>query len=208
MQYNRYLDYRSSTRLPRHDYTAPGSYLITVCTFERETSLGEISKDEISLSEIGTAARECWLEIPDHFEYVELDVFQIMPDHIHGILRVNRFVGTRHAVSQPPHEQFGKPVSGSIPTVIRSFKSAATKAVNEMRGTPGNSVWQPGFYEHIIRSDAELYRLRSYIRHNVRIWDEKPNIAKGWKLHRCASLPLHRQPRSFEAGEVETKATP
>jgi len=52
----------------------------------------------------------------------------------------------------PTREQFGKLVAGSLPTIIRAFKSAVTRRVNAMRHTPGAKVWQRNYYEHIIRS--------------------------------------------------------
>ena len=67
-------------------------------------------------------------------------------------------------------ERFGRPVSGSLPTIIRSFKSAAGKYVNEVRESPGTPVWQRNYYERIIRNDDELLRTRDYIRANPENW--------------------------------------
>jgi putative transposase len=77
-------------------------------------------------------------------------------------------VGTRHAVSL--REQFAKPVIGSVPTVVRSFKSATTKHIHEIRNTPSLPVWQSRFFERIIRSDKELDNIREYIFNNVLKW--------------------------------------
>ena len=63
-------------------------------------------------------------------------------------------------------EQFGQPVSGSIPTIIRSFKSAVTKRINEKHKTPGSKLWQRNYWEHIIRNETELSRISEYIRNN------------------------------------------
>ena len=89
--------------------------------------------------------------------------------------RQHRIVGARHAVplqnAVPKQtEQFGKPVAGSIPTIIRSFKSIVTKHINETRGAPGVSVWQRNYYEHIIRSEDSLNRIRQYITENPTRW--------------------------------------
>ncbi len=83
--------------------------------------------------------------------------------------------GRGTACRAPTGEQFGKPVSGSIPTIIRSFKSAATKRVNESHGTPGTKLWQRNYYEHIIRNDDELNRIRQYIIDNPINWDTDRN---------------------------------
>jgi len=85
-------------------------------------------------------------------------------------------------------EQFGKPVSGSLPTMIRSFKSTVTKQINEMCNTPGAGFWQRNYYEHIIRNDNELNRIREYITHNPVRWDmdrENPDV----RAQRGSSLP-------------------
>ncbi len=70
----------------------------------------------------------------------------------------------------PTTERFGKPVSGSLPTIVRAFKRAATKRINHLRGTPGLPVWQRNYYEHIIRDDAGLNRIREYIVYNPQRW--------------------------------------
>jgi len=117
------------------------------------------------------------LDIPRHFPHVELDAFVIMPNHIHGIIVITSDpdVGARHAVPlrMAPHaEQFGKPVPGSLSTIVRSFKSAATKRINVWRGTPGAPVWQRNYYEHILRDEASWERVREYIAHNPLRWTE------------------------------------
>ena len=67
-------------------------------------------------------------------------------------------------------ERFGKPVSGSIPTIIRSFKSAVTKRINEWCAIQGTPVWQRNYYEHVIRDDESLNRIRQYIIDNPAQW--------------------------------------
>ena len=97
-----------------------------------------------------------------------------MPNHFHGIIHLCWGTARRApADDRAPTggrahtmEQFGKPVAGSIPTIIRSFKSAVTKRINETRNTPGMPVWQRNFYEHIIRDDADHTRIEQYIADN------------------------------------------
>jgi hypothetical protein len=69
-------------------------------------------------------------------------------------------------------EQFGKPVSNSIPTIVRGFKSATTKQINLLRNTPGMLVWQRNYYEHVIRNDDSYYSIAEYIRANPARWPE------------------------------------
>ena len=97
-----------------------------------------------------------------------------------GIEIPTQLLGTARCAPTPvPNcERFGHPVSGSLPTIIRSFKSAAGKYVNESRGSPGTPVWQRNYYEHVIRDDDELRRTREYIRNNPENWqsdEENPD---------------------------------
>jgi REP element-mobilizing transposase RayT len=68
-------------------------------------------------------------------------------------------------------EQFGKPTSGSIPTIVRLTKSTITKQINIFRNTPGDDVWQRNYYEHVVRDRVSLCRIREYIRKNSHYWD-------------------------------------
>ena len=76
--------------------------------------------------------------------------------------------GTMHRA--PTVERFGKPVSGSLPTILRAFKAAVTRRINRKHCTPGQPVWQRNYYEHIIRNDYSLNRIREYIYYNPQRW--------------------------------------
>jgi len=69
-------------------------------------------------------------------------------------------------------EQFGKPVPGLIPTIIRSYKSAVTKRINDIRKTLGTKLWQRNYWERIIREEIELNRIRKYIINNPLNWHD------------------------------------
>jgi REP element-mobilizing transposase RayT len=138
---------------------------------------------------LGKIAIECWRAIPNHFDHVTLDEFVIMPNHVHGILVIEgdwtSTVRARHAVPVPDEpysdethgtEQFGKPLPGSIPTIVRSFKSAASQRINELRGTPGTPIWHRNYYEHVIRSEESLRQICQYIADNPAHWaDDREN---------------------------------
>ncbi len=165
---------RRSIRLKGYNYSEAGAYFITVCTQGHECLFGEVVNGEIRLNEYGKIVVNCWSDIPAHFQNVNLDEFVVMPNHIHGIMIIvgTRFrVGARHAVPLQ-EERFGKPVSGSIPTIIRSFKSAGTKGINELRQISGIPVWQRNDYEHIIRQDDDLNKIREYITNNPSRWQD------------------------------------
>lgn len=152
---------------------------MTIDTFNRDCVFGKIVDGTMSLNEFGKIVDECWHEIPDHFPHVELDEFVIMPNHAHGIIIIvgeQCSVGARRAV--PLHtnirqrEQFGKPTRGTLPTIIRSFKSATTKRINEIRNSQGEPLWQRNYYERVIRDEEELIRIREYIYNNPARWPQ------------------------------------
>src|SRR5688572_5705019 len=90
------LFYREkSIRLAGWDYGSPGSYFITICTKEKEHFFGEIENSRMNLNETGIISQNCWLGIPDHYVNVSLGAFVIMPNHIHGILTINKRIGPR-----------------------------------------------------------------------------------------------------------------
>ncbi len=136
-------------------------------------------------SPIGEIAESCWQEIPRHFEHVDLDYYIIMPNHLHGILIIDddrRGTACRAPTDdQTTYERFGKPQKGSIPTVIRSFKSAVTKQINQLRNTPGLPVWQSNYFDRVIRDEDELTRIREYILYNLlkrQLDKENPEISE------------------------------
>lgn len=147
---------RKTIRLRCFDYSTPGAYLVTICTHHRQPLLGQCRDDEVRLTAAGAAVETCWSRIPVHFA-VELDMFVVMPNHVHGILVLVR---AGHA---PP-----------LQTVVGSFKSAATREVNQLRETPGTSVWQRGYHDHVIRDECDLQRVREYIATNPARWSCDP----------------------------------
>ena len=64
------------------------------------------------------------------------------------------------------------PVSGSLSTIVRAVKSASTKQINKLRNSPGQELWQRNYYEHIIRDEKDLNRIRKYIKNNPAKWEE------------------------------------
>jgi putative transposase len=135
MKYEPINHNRKSIRLKGYDYSQEGMYYVTIRTKGGECLLGDVVQNEVKLSAIGEIAQSFWLEIPQHFNNVRLDVFQVMPNHLHGIIVIKEsLVRTRHAVSIRDEavkigrakNEFSKPVTGSLPTIVGSFKSAVT----------------------------------------------------------------------------------
>lgn len=175
--------HRRSIRLKGYDYTQPGACFVTVVTQNRVCLFGEIVDGRMRLNRLGKIVYEEWFRTARLRPYVELrpDEFIVMPNHIHGIIRIvdiiddDNVVGARRrraptTTSGTTLEQFGRPVPGSIPTIIRAFKSATTRRINEWRGTPGARVWQRNYWEHIVRNEKALERIRRYIMTNPARW--------------------------------------
>ena len=164
------IHHRRSTRLRGYDYTQNGAYFITICAHKHQCVFGEIIDGEMHLNELGCVVEECLKNITMHFQNTEVNTFVVMPNHTHIVITLTD--GCRGTACRAPTERFSQPTSDSIPTIIRSFKSAATKRINELRLTPGQPIWQRNYYEHVIRDEDDLNSIREYIEHNALKWAE------------------------------------
>lgn len=167
----------SSIRLQDWDYSWPAMYYVTICTKDRACCLGEIKDGNVYLSEIGKIVFECWLEIKNHFDFVQLDDWIIMPNHLHGIIvfQDNDFGDAngreaRSRVSTP--RKFGPLQPKSLSSVVHAFKSAVKRQCNKKHL---DFQWQAGFYEHIIRNEEDYCRIKEYIANNPAKWQENKN---------------------------------
>jgi REP element-mobilizing transposase RayT len=168
MKYNPEKLHRLSIRLKDYDYSQNSAYFVTICTHNCRRLFGKAVIEKIQLNVYGRTVTECWDEIPRHFKNVILDEFTVMPNHVHGILSILDGRGT--ACRVPTVERFGSPVVNSLPTIVRSFKSAVTNRINKIGRTPGTLVWQRNYYEHVIRNEDKLNEIRQYIQFNPLKW--------------------------------------
>ncbi len=166
--------YRITTfRAPWHNYRC-GAYFVTICTKGREHYFGEIGNDEngdskMYLSQIGEMADECWRAIPQHFPHVQIPLWVVMPDHIHGIVIIDDIVETQNFASLHDNDpnKFG-PQSKNLASVIRGFKIGVTKFA---RQNNISFAWQSRYFDRIIRDTAEMNRIAEYIENNVAEWN-------------------------------------
>jgi putative transposase len=157
--------HRRLTRLKEYDYSQSGGYFITICTQNRSCLFGEIDNDKMMVNQYGEVVQISWNELPDHYNNVELDVFVIMPNHIHGIIFL-KDVGA--GLKPAPTGLVNKPYS--LPEIIRGFKTFSARNLNKLRTMPGAPVWQRNYYEHVIRRDESLDKIREYIITNPLRW--------------------------------------
>jgi len=193
MPYDPQRHHRRSIRLPGYDYTQPGAYFITIVTHERMPSFGEIVDGEMRLNEYGQIVRAEWFQTAVVRPYVMLhpDEFVVMPNHVHGIIWIvdigaagmvgaTRVGATRRVAPTTPTPR--GPDAGSIGAIIGQFKSITAKRINALRDTPGAPVWQRNYYEHIIRDDHALARIRAYTQSNPQRWfDDRENLSRNEK---------------------------
>lgn len=166
-----------SVRLKNWDYRNNSAYFITINTGNRRHFFGEIINSEMNLSPIGECAENFWMEIPKHFPFVELGNFVVMPNHTHGILIINN-VKSLHcndsnqcndsAMTNQYYSEIS-PKSGSISTIVRSYKSVVSKHARLLNP---EFNWQSKFHDHIIRNSESLERIQNYIENNPSNWKE------------------------------------
>ncbi|HUU27272.1 MAG TPA: transposase [archaeon] len=155
------LYHRRSIRLKGYDYSQPGAYFITVCTQNHECLLGKIVKTEMLINAWGDVVQECWYDLPNHYAGLELDISVVMPNHVHGIIVL---ADSRRRAGLKP-----APTPG-LPEIVRAFKTFSARRINRIRSTAGAPFWQRGYYEHVIRNENELNRVREYIMQNPSRW--------------------------------------
>lgn len=159
-----------SARWAAWDYSSNAAYFVTICTANRAHHFGEIANGVMTLTALGRAAADCWNEIPAHFPFVELDAFVVMPNHVHGIVVINKpqLVETQNFASLPRGNRFG-PQSQNLASIVRGYKIGVTKFARE------NSIpfqWQARYHDRVIRDAREHERIAQYILSNPQRWTE------------------------------------
>ena len=190
--------YKTNTiRLKNWDYSKDAFYFITICTKNKQNLFGKIENDEMVLNSFGEIIKKYWFEIPKHFENVRLDEFIVMPNHVHGILIIDdgngggNGGGTKNNAKMETQQccvstnkidekiqksnTFYKLKSGSLPVIIRSYKSICTKTINKFQDNI-RFAWQPRFYERIIRNQKEFHNIKYYIINNPANWRDDKNF--------------------------------
>jgi REP element-mobilizing transposase RayT len=192
MTYDPRIHHRRSIRLRGHDYSGGGAYFVTVCIQGKASLFGQVVENEMVLSEPGRIVEGAWRALPARFPSVVLDVHQVMPNHLHGIvvipgpgLEPSLATATGAPIIQPfvgPGLAPAKAKASLGPTVrrvglgavVRCFKSLSAIAVNQALARTGRCLWQEDYYEHIIRNVEELEKTCDYIIHNPARWLEDP----------------------------------
>ncbi|MFO8001473.1 MAG: transposase [Marinilabilia sp.] len=171
-----------SARAPFWDYGWNAAYFVTICTRGMECFFGNVVNGRMKLSAMGHIANSCWYEIPNHFPFLELGVHIVMPNHVHGIIIINKpdnddgtVDGTVSPEPTKPKNQFG-PQSQNLASIIRGFKIGVTQ---NARLVNPDFAWQSRYHDHIIRDQKSYQNISAYIINNPLKWnDDKFNPDK------------------------------
>ncbi len=161
-----------STRLNCWDYSNPGFYFVTICIKNKIKMFGEIINEKMVSNRLEYIVKHCWRDLPNHYKNCILDSFVIMPNHFHGIIKIKYVNFNKHVEMglQPISEAGYKPASTEYKPyplfeMIRGFKTFSSKKINLVN----HAIcfrWQTSYYEHIIRTENDLWKCRKYIQNN------------------------------------------
>jgi len=172
---------RKLNRLKDYDYYQDGFYFVTICTKNREEIFGKIDDGKMILNEYGEIAKNCWLDLPNHYQNCVLDEFIVMTNHVHGIIIIENNIGipvVGNGLKPFPTKPFPTKNHG-LSEIIRGFKTFSAKYINLKSGEK-IFQWQKSFYDHIIRNEISLNNIRDYIINNPLKWDLDENILENF----------------------------
>jgi putative transposase len=175
---------RKQIRLKDYHYSSPGWYYLTICTQNRQCLLGEIINDRMVLNQTGKIVDRIIKQLSNRYQNINLDIYQIMPNHIHIIIHITNNNNNVGAGYSRPKTTLGQ--------IVAWFKYQSTKHINNINGlknptdngsenpTPTGErkftkIFQRNYYEHIIRNEEELNKVKQYIADNVVNWQEDEN---------------------------------
>jgi REP element-mobilizing transposase RayT len=182
--------HRRSIRLKNYDYYENGAYFITVCAQNGECLFGKIADSVMQVNDAGSMIESWWLELSHKFPVIDMDIYSVMPNHFYGIVAI---VGA--ALSGRPNPDYSLPewqprrVAPTLGNIVNWFKTMTTNDYiqgvrhHQWRPFPGK-LWQRNYYEHIIRGEADLDKIREYILYNPLRWaddEENPDMRQEQK---------------------------
>jgi REP element-mobilizing transposase RayT len=192
--YDPKIHHRRSIRWTKHDYSSPGAYYVTICIQDGQCLLGDVADGIMNPNDAGHMVEAAWFQIPTRFPAMKLDEHIVMPNHFHGIIHIvgARLVGAQSGAAQIVGDQTGgaqivgaqelgsQKRAGTRPAptlgdAVGAFKSIATDEYIggvKQRDWPrfNKRFWQRNYFEHVIRDQDELEKIRDYIRKNPMMW--------------------------------------
>jgi REP element-mobilizing transposase RayT len=174
---------RKSIRIPNFDYSAAGAYFVTVCVDKRQSRLGSITAGQMIANTFGLIAHRAWTWLQQQFPLIRVDIYCIMPNHVHALLMLAEAPGDlnsrRGALQSAPtptsQEAYPKPLG----RLIGAYKTHTTIEINRVPHTPSARFWQRNYYEHVIRNEIDYESVWNYIESNPQNWasDEENDLS-------------------------------
>jgi REP element-mobilizing transposase RayT len=157
---------RKANRLSEYDYSQAGVCFVTICLQDGgRVIFGNIKDGQMVLNSAGQICSSVWNDLPNHYSNVELGESVVMPNHFHGIIKLNlknsSIVGAGFKNTHIIH---------GLPEIVRAFKTFSARKINEQNGTIGARLWQRSYYEHIIRNEEDYLSIAEYIINNPMRW--------------------------------------
>ena len=208
MPYDPEKHHRRSIRLRGYDYAQAGAYFITICTQARVCLFGQVVDETMHMNDAGQMVQRWWHELNRKFPTVQTDAFVVMPNHIHGIIIIHPVGADLRVCPNDIHirpdnihvcpndihmrpddqrgthtNQRGTHAGVPLPEIVQWFKTMTTNEYIRHVKNDGwppfrKRLWQRNYYEHIIRDEKSLHRIRQYIAENPSRWEqdnENPN---------------------------------
>ncbi|MFH1837883.1 MAG: transposase [Candidatus Kuenenbacteria bacterium] len=150
--------------MQNYNYSQNGWYFVTICTQNYYNFFGEILNNKIILNKYGQIVNNSWFDLPNHYKNCILDEFIVMPNHIHGIVIIKNNNSIENNIT-------------GLSEIIRGFKTFSSREINKQKQ---NIMfhWQKSFYDHIIRNEKSLNKIREYIINNPLKWESDRNNFK------------------------------
>ena len=146
---------RKTIRLKNYDYRSKGVYHVTICAIYRDTIFGRVENGCMVLNDLGRVVEQKIGELPGHYAECDVIASVVMPNHVHLLVGLAMAADAIHGVPTAKH---------TLGQIIGAYKASVSRAV-------GRTVWQPRYYEHIIRGDVDLQQTYEYIQNNPAAWD-------------------------------------
>jgi REP element-mobilizing transposase RayT len=153
-----------SAHLKDYDYASEGDYYVTIDVLDFKSILGRVEDKRIILSELGAAVENAWKGLPERFKNITLGDFIIMPNHMHGIIRIR------------------KKTNKTLHDMVRAFKSISAIAINKIRNTPGTKIWQSKYYDSIINGEIKYFFITEYILNNPLVYEDGKGTKEWYEL--------------------------
>ena len=182
-----------SRRMPGWDYTRKAYYSITINTQKKGNILGEVVDGKMNLNVLGKIANDYAIEIPKHNPHTKLHAHMVMPDHVHILLEIlkkpeektppkekylTKNGKTEHCSVSPPFKDKSFSIKnyrhkpGSIPVIIRSYKSICSREIHKLRGQEF-FIWQSSFHDEVIFDEQYYQNTLTYILTNPKNYHKK-----------------------------------